>query len=145
MNVKLFPHEIEMAALVGLRRRMESLNFKDTSQGKHLWEQDIQGAAAELAVAKHLNRYWDGSVNTYKRGDVGFLQVRSTPLLDGSLIVREGDADNDVFVLVVGSIPTFRVVGSISARDAKDTSFRRAPNGRPAAYFVPQSALSLPV
>ncbi len=144
MNVKLLPHEIEMAAQVGIRRRLESLNFTDRYGylGKDAWEQDIQAAAGELAVAKCLGLYWDGSVNTLKRGDVGRLQVRSTSLPNGSLIVREGDTGDDLFVLVIGSIPFFRVVGSMYARDAKSDTFRRAPNGRPAAYFVPQSALT---
>lgn len=145
MLVTLDLFEIEMAAHVGLRRRLEALRVglrdRHGYQGEDPWEGDIQGAAAELAVAKKLGRYWDGSVNTFKRGDVGAAQVRSTPRRDGSLIVRSNDSEDDFYILVTGAIPEFNVVGYIRGADAKADRFRRAPAGRPAAWFVPQSAL----
>lgn len=145
MLVTLELHEIEMAVQVGLRRRLEALRagMRDRHGfgGDNPWEGDIQGAAAELAVAKHLGRYWDGSVNTFKRGDVGEVQVRSTPRKDGSLIVRRSDSDTDHFILVTGAIPEFNVIGWISGAAAKSDEFKKSPNGRPPAWFVPQRAL----
>lgn len=145
MIVSLDLHEIEMAVQVGLRRRLETLRqgLKDAHGfgGEHPWELDIQGAAAELALAKFLGRYWDGSVNTMKRGDVGQLQVRSTDRANGSLIIRSNDSDDDYFVLVTGSIPQFNVRGWIKGSDAKVAEYEKAPNGRPPAWFVPQHVL----
>lgn len=145
MNVVLERHEIEMAAVVGVRRRTASLDRcvdRHGYQGTNAWEQDIQGAAAELAVAKATRRYWDGSFDTFKRGDVGQIQVRSTKRPDGSLIVRPSDSDLDIFFLVVGEIPEFTVVGWIKAQDAKQERYEKAPGGRPPAYFVPQADLT---
>lgn len=143
-DVVLERHEIEMVAAVGVRRRCASLDRladRHGYNGENAWEQDIQAAAAELAVAKVINRYWDGSFDTYKRGDVGSLQVRSTKRPDGSLIVRPDDPDDAVYFLVVGEIPEFTVIGWIKGQDAKQERYERAPGGRPPAFFVPQDDL----
>lgn len=145
MNVVLERHEIEMVAAVGVRRRCASLDRladRHGYSGENAWEQDIQGAAAELAVAKATNRYWDGSFNTYKRGDVGSVQVRSTKRPDGCLIVRPSDPADAVYFLVVGEIPEFTVVGWIMGENAKLERFEKAPGGRPPAFFVPQRYLT---
>jgi hypothetical protein len=137
--------EIEQAALVGVRRRVESL--RQQKQDAHgfdasaKWENDIQAAGAEIAFAKATGQYWDFSCNTWKRGDVGTWQVRWTPLDSGALIVRPVDADDDVFVLVIGRLPEFRIVGCIPGRRAKQERWLNAPNERPPAYFVPQAWL----
>jgi hypothetical protein len=102
-----------------------------------------QGAAAEAAVAKYLGRWWSGAINDLKAADVGNLQVRSTPYQEGSLILHKvKDADDDCFILAVGTAPTFRLAGWIRGRDGKSERFwtEKKNNGRP-AYFVPQEAL----
>lgn len=91
-----------------------------------------------------MNRFWHGSVNAAKSDpDVGKnIQVRATKLLRGKLIVTDSDPDDQIYVLVVGQIPEYNVVGWIRGADAKNKDFIFAPNNRPPAYFVPQSELT---
>lgn len=105
------------------------------------WNEDIEGACAEQAVAKVLNRYWGGGIGTYKAGDVGPLQVRWTASHNNSLIIRDQDDDMAVYILVTGLCPFYQVQGWIKGIDAKQDIYLRGPNDRPPAYFVPASAL----
>ena len=107
---------------------------------------DLEGALAEMAVAKAMNRYWDASVNTYKAPDVGKDQVRHTHKPDGKLIIRPGDKDHEVFWLVVGISPEFTVCGWMTARDAKvdKYAFNENYGGAPPCWMVPQEDLIPP-
>ena len=109
---------------------------------KNGWTDDIEGAAAEMAWAKLRDRYWSYAVNTFKSGDVGNVQVRSASRPTDSLIVRAKDSDIDVFVLMIGRSPTFRAVGWMRGKAAKQEKWERGPNNRPPAWFVPQSELN---
>lgn len=144
-KVVLTKSEMFMAALTGVQRQIESVadgrKDKHGYDGQDGWGIHIEGAMAEIAVAKALNRYWDAGVNTFKAGDVGNIQVRHTKLAGGRLIVREGDTSEDVFVLVTGTSPAYSVLGWIRGMDAKKEEYWQAPAGRPGAYFVPQSHL----
>ncbi len=147
MKILLAQHEIEMAAQVGLRRQLEALqrNLPDRHgyNGRDGWTVHIEGAAGELAVAKTLGRFWNGSVNTFHNGgDVGKIQVRTRSKDDYDLIVREDDRDGDYFVLVTGCIPSFEVRGWILGTDAKRPEWLQTHGGREAAYFVPAAALT---
>jgi len=145
--VRLEPHELLMGAEVAIRRRVASLErgLQDRYgyNGDHTWEQEITSSLAELAVAKALGRYWDGSVNTFKRGDVSRLQVRFTLHAEGRLIIRAEDADQDVFVLVIGLGPReFHVAGWIRGRDGRKPQWLTRPDpGRLHCWAVPQDAL----
>lgn len=148
-TVTLTPQELSIAAYVGVRRsvsakargREQAHGFAGGAQG---WAIDCEGAAAELAVAKLLGRYWPMTIARLDLdGDVdGGIHVRSTTRPDGSLILHPNDPDGDRFYLVTGEAPTFRVPGSILAGAGKiDTYWREGD--RP-AYFIPQSALDPP-
>ena len=142
--------EMEVAAYEGVRRRLRNLRrdsqplrggFKKpgTAYAPEPWKCDIEGAAAELAVAKVTNRYWSGLT---KQGvDVGKnAGVRHTPHEDGHLIVYDDDPDEMVMVLVTGTPPVLTVRGWVLAAAAKSPGYRR--EGRPATEFwVPQTAL----
>lgn len=137
--------EVEIAARVGLERQIASM--RNSLRDKHGyegsgWNIHIEGAAGEMALAKMLDRYWDGSVGAFKKGgDVGKIQVRTRSQPDYDLIVRDDDADDSWFVLVLGRIPHFTVVGYIKGADAKLPEFLQDYGGRPPAYFVPQQSL----
>lgn len=138
-----------MAAGVGLERQLRALTDKRPDRHGFVpkeeagWCLHIEGACGEAAVAKALNRFWDGSVDSFKSGgDVGGIQVRTRSRHDYELIVRADDRDTDVFVLVTGRAPTFRVVGYILGRDAKRPEFLQRHGNRPGAYFVPYSVLT---
>jgi len=148
MIVTLSEEDIERASDVGRLRQSESerKGLKDKhgfsgpgGQGLH-----IRGACGELAAAKALGIEWQGSVNTFKRGgDVGKFQVRTRSKRWYDLLVRDGDADGDIFILVLGhDHPIYDVVGWIFARDAKKSYWVKGHGGRDPAYFVPQSSLN---
>ena len=144
-EVTLSNYELFAAASVGIRRQIEALqNGLPDSAGfeGEGWSNHVEGAAGEMAFAKYRDRYWSGSVGTFKEGgDVGDVQIRTRSKSGYDLIVRDGDRDDDYFVLVVGTAPRFRIVGWIRAADAKQPQWRQEHGGRPGAYFVPQSAL----
>lgn len=139
--------ELLLAATIGVQRQVEALRQglpdKHGFDGGEAWTVHIEGACGELAVAKALDRYWSGTINTFKlSGDVGKLQVRTRSRTHYDLLVRDDDCDEDIFVLVVGRAPSYRVVGWIRGKDAKRSEYRQSYGNRPIAYFVPQSALT---
>jgi len=136
-----------MCAEVGLWRyvssRQKGMEHKYGYDG-HSPIDDIEAAAAEYAASLAMNTSWQAGVNTFKGADNGnFTQVRATRLENGSLIVREDDPDEHRYVLViVESEKRFNVVGWLFGSDAKQDHWKKAPNGRPPAYFVPQGELN---
>lgn len=147
MQVRLTEIEMEMASLVGCKRRAESrAKNRQQPQGYNesdAWRNDIEGAAAELAYCKATETYWPGSINSFKDADCGKLtQIRQTHHLNGSLIVRDNDPDTHFYVLVVGHCPIFNIIGWIRGVDAKKNEFVRCPGDMNPAYFVPQKHLN---
>ena len=107
---------------------------------------DILGTCAEMVVAKKLGVYYDSSVNTFhNKPDLDWkngVEVRSTQREDGRLIVRENDANDRLFVLVVGNPPDQRIVGAIFGINAKKAVYiHRGTNGRADCWMVPQDKL----
>lgn len=145
MEVTLTNFEIFQAAMVGAKRNIEAkirrLPDKHGFKGNG-WDAHIEGACGEIAVAKVLNVFWNGSINTYKQlGDVSGLEVRTRSDLNYDLIIRDGDNSEAIYVLVVGRCPTYRVIGWLRGGDGKKAEYRQTYGDRPGAYFVPQSAL----
>jgi hypothetical protein len=133
-----------MASHVGWLRQLEAI--KAGKQDRHGyegegWSEHIEGACGELAVAKLLGVFWDGSVNTWKSCDLPGLQIRTRSRPDYDLIVRPSDDSDSPWVLVTGKCPKYAVRGWILGRDAKKQGWLRTYAGRPAAYFVPSNAL----
>lgn len=147
IRVELTDHEMRLAAHAGVERQLEALRLG--RQDNHGFEGDgwgvhIEGACAEVAVAKATGRYWDAVVRRPEdlAGDVGRgLQVRSTRRSNGSLIIHHSDPDDAAFVLVVAKPPVFNLVGWIRGRDGKHDEWWRADLPRP-AFFVPQRELT---
>jgi hypothetical protein len=145
MEVELEWHEYAMAAEIGKLRRLTAV--RRSSENSHgatnlSWTEDIEGAAAELVVAKCLGIYWNGGIDTFKKPDLGKdIQVRWTPLHSNSLIVREADPDSNIYILVTGTTPKFVVRGYLYGSEAKNKAWERSPNGRAPAYFVPANHL----
>ena len=144
-EVVLTESEMLSAGIIGCRRQIQALQaglVPGAGFRGGCFEIHVQGAAGELAFAKFRNLYWSGSVGTFRQGgDVGPIQVRTRSNWNHDLIVRDGDRDDDVFVLVVGTIPRFRIIGWLRGGDAKQPRYRKTYGERPAAFFVPQSDL----
>ena len=146
MNVTLDTEEMEFAALAGAMRRARALsvglNDRYGAVDVDPWSIDIEGVAAELAVAKALGRYYVPALRVQTEGgDVGSYQVRHTHHQNGCLLIKDGDRDEDYFILVIGHAPSLRVVGWLRAMHGRRPEWRREVRGR-SAFFVPQEALS---
>ena len=141
--------EFRLAAEVGIQRQSEFIKDKQEPRPGTYgikvddagWSQHIEGAAGEMALAKHLGMYWNG-IPTEGGGDVGPYEVRTTPYPEGPLRLHKKDADDSKFVLVTGRALHFKLVGWIYARDGKKDEYWGNPwkNGRP-AFWVPHSDL----
>ena len=146
MDVKLTGSELYLAAQVGVARQMEAMRKglpdKHGFDGIEGWTVHIEGAAGEVAVAKALGVYWNGSLNTFKsQADVQRLEVRTRSKSYYELLIRPDDDSKAVFVLVTGRAPDFEVRGWIQGSEAKKDEWLQTYGGRPPAYFVPHDAL----
>lgn len=149
MIVPLTLAELEGAAHAGIRRIISSRakNYDTDNHGKNSttqyhWTRDIEAAAAEIAVAKLLNRTWNGWWDTMKGADVGHtVQVRRCEKPGLSLIIRPDDCLTDCYVLCQGNAPFVDVVGYMWGSKVQD-EWVRDPNGQGhPAWFVPQKEL----
>lgn len=104
------------AILGGVARNMHALEaglVSHNGTGLGLFEQDIQGAAAEQALAWLLGLPWDATVGRLDARDVGGYEVRWVGRDDQkcTLKVRPKDKPTSCFCLVCGSIPRFWFAG----------------------------------
>lgn len=130
------------AATAGTVRRLTSIQAGYNSNKHHArsdWATDIEGAAAELAVARALGAYWDAGNKTFKGADVGNVQVRSTTVDNGKLIVRPNDDPAAVFILVTGRVPDLTLRGWMSGKEAKQKKYKVGPLQN--FWWVPQQDL----
>lgn len=144
--VTLEDHEVQQAWLVASVRKLRSLQMKLQpaygAEEKTAIEYEVQGACAELAVAKHTGLYWSGGVDTMDGPDVGRqFQVRWTA--DGRLLVRPENPSEYWYVLVTGRCPAMVIHGMIWGANAKRPEWLTHlghPN-RPLVHAVPSSML----
>lgn len=144
-DVTLSWYEAAMASHVGWMRQLKAMMAgKQDSHGYdgEGWSEHIEGACGEMAVAKLLGIFWDGSVNTWKANDLPGLQVRTRSRHDYDLIVRPGDDDESTWVLITGRCPAYCVRGWIEGRNAKRPEWLANHAGRQPAYFVPANQLN---
>jgi hypothetical protein len=139
--------EVYRAAECGAMRQIEALKrgrpHRYGTPPQDEWGVHVEACGAEMAVAKAYNLYWEPVARSPEKlaGDVADLQVRSTWRDNGRLILHDPkDANDAVFVLVTGRLPTFTVRGWITGANGKQQRYWDEGDGRP-AYFVPQSAL----
>ena len=148
-TVSLRPHEIDMAAGVGVRRHISALragrpNQHGLTAADDGWRAHIEGACGELAVAKFAGLFWSGSVDTFRAvPDLGdAIEVRTRSNHNYDLIIRRADDPAKQYVHVTGQVPEFRIHGWITGGDARRDEFLRTYGGREPAWFVPASALN---
>ncbi|MFW9879540.1 MAG: hypothetical protein ACFFG0_41215 [Candidatus Thorarchaeota archaeon] len=152
MKVKLTKNDLKYAEEIACKRN-KSQRDGDRTDGKVLEDSlaiDIQGAEAELAVAKAFKLLWDGSFleldkwfNWRDQGhDVSGLEVRSTHHPKGCLILHPKDKDNSPFILVLThQRPVFILAGWNIGREGKKSEYwRDVGYGRP-CYYLPQNKL----
>lgn len=142
--VTLDADEREMGECEGFKRQRD--NIRAGLRNAHGlagagWNEHIEGACAEVAVAKHLNFFWCRG----KRGagDVGAYQVRYTTMNPPMLRLHSKDADDAVFILVYGGPFEYTLAGWCPGWAGKARRYWSDPTGknRP-AFFVPVRDLS---
>ena len=146
--ITLEPHELTLACLVGVLRQAYAgaaglehdppVADKDGGFVRH-----IIGAAAELAVAKFLNRYWRAGVGAPGGMDVGDdIDVKYSDCDKGGILVPKRQARPDTrYVRVRGEIPTFEILGWIWGEKLMKPEWLRN-FGRGDVYLAPDWALS---
>lgn len=108
--------------------------------------EDEQGAVGEYIAGLATGIFWPGP-GTVKGADIGRnLQVRTGKSYTDRLILHPDDADEAVFISVVGEFPTYQVMGWCYGREGKRKPYWWTPpvkNGRKPrpAYFVPNEIL----
>jgi hypothetical protein len=108
---------------------------------------DILGTAGEFVFCKAYEIEFDPTIwNSFGEvGDVlGIIQVRTTNKLYGRLIIRDKDNVSHIYVLIIGNIPSFRVVGWRWGSDFLDDAWVKNPGGHGAAWFIPSLSLRAP-
>jgi hypothetical protein len=143
--IELSNHNLKTAGLIGVDRNINGLKKEGQFGCNNVavgWQSNCDDACGELALAKYLGIFWDGNMGDFQAADVGALQVRTTSLETGALILYPTDKDDDVFVLVLShKVPVYMLSGWIYGREGKlEKWWRDGTRGRP-AFFVPQSEL----
>lgn len=85
----------------------------------------MEGAIAEIAVARYLGTEFPASIDNYKEPDLDtFIEVRCAvvqppnDITEPHLFFRKGDLIERAYVLVVGCAPVYYIVGWIWGRSA---------------------------
>lgn len=139
--IELTPDEVHTAALHGLFRRAQKIAGKRSPRKQMMrssWDDEVEGACAELAFCKWRGVYWTG-LSQLRARDGGEFEVRYTHHEgNGGLIIYEHDIDDRVFVLIDGYAPRFRLVGWLRGRDGKRDEYRK-----PFGFLVPRERLDV--
>ena len=146
MRVQLTYSEIILGAMAGVHRRVEylksGLSNRYQPSMEQIWGAQIEGALAEQALAKGLNKYFSGK-GEFGQSDLDEnIECRATSWPDGRLILHDADKDEARYYLLVGEVGHYRIIGSIYGWEGKKKEYLDAPNQTGnSAYYVPQSEL----
>jgi len=147
-TVTLNPAEMIHGALCGVLRQVQNLkhNRHDKYGAEEMdpWALHINGALAELAVAKYLGLPWTGmgALGDHSLADVDdSTEARWVTNAHYSLLLHPDDNDERVYVLVTGRAPSLALRGWKLGRDGKNQKYWADPKGGRPCYFVPQTEL----
>lgn len=108
-------------------------------------ENDRNAAGAELAFARFIGvplEDWQPHVGSWTKKNVGTFDVRSTWRDYGRLLIRVSDPDEQRLVLVVGTLPKYRLCGWMTAEEGRRIGKKSdAGTGREEAWWVEQYQL----
>jgi len=144
-KVVLSKEEMRIAALVGVERQLEDIEWKNHEKmGEKMelaWQRHLEGALSECAVAKYLGVYWNKRPHNFP--DVGKVDVRTTHWMSGCLRIDPKDRDDKKFYLTTGLNGTYIVRGWLYGRDGKKQEYWGTKDpSRPPCYWVPQDKLN---
>ena len=134
--------EIQQGAFVGMQRCVFAIKSNLRNEQSNVWQNDIEGALAEMAFAKLLNVHWDGKIGKIEKGDVGHWEIRQTKMPDGHLLIYPSDSNDASYVLMTGQKGVYEVRGWILGREGKQHKYWRADvTGYRPCFWVPQADL----
>jgi hypothetical protein len=145
--VSLTAPELLIASNIGMMRRISNLKRNICAKygapdKEGAWEIDVIACMGEMAVAKHFNLFWAGSVNNFSAVDVGgLIEVRTRRQSWHQLILHPADKDHLPYVLVHADPPAFDLIGWAYGADGKQDKYWSDPAGNRPAFFVPQADL----
>jgi hypothetical protein len=128
--VTLSPTEIKVATVVGTARAQISREsgFRDRSHvgADERLQKDVDATGAELAASKVSGCRWNmTSGSDLDEPDLWpHVEVRHTTCEHGGLIVRTRDKQERLFVLVIGTLPSYRVIGWTRGEQARRDEYR---------------------
>jgi len=152
LEVTLTPAEQAVAKSLAVMRQQiaRAIGREDQQIGKQAgWETDEQGIGGEFAAARAYNVYPclelkpDAGFDLVVRGKK--IDVKTTKYKTGRLLAKRNqrDAEVDIFLLVTGEFPTFRIVGYATADELlRDENLVDLGHG--AGYGLTQDRLSPP-
>ena len=157
-SVKLSEREMLLAASSGVQREVECL--RKLESGKNvvseyeknnnqvgpggLWQNHIEGAMGEFAVAKFLGLY-PGAITEKDATDVGdHYEVRTRPLRYQELFVKKKDKPDKYYILVQGSYGDYTLMGWITGFEvfARPEWFHNNSGKLSYNYWVPDEFLN---
>jgi len=123
MIVTLTPYEVRIVEFIAKHRNLANSNVANCKQSTESdYEIHKQGFGAEFAVAKLLNVFPDFTIGEHPLFDVitryGLgIDVKQRSRDDAPLMAMTWKVKQrpDAFVLCVGRLPSYRVVGQLSA------------------------------
>lgn len=141
--------EMHISSIVGVQRALDAV--RNQRSGRYGAEEgagfdyNIFGCCGELALAKHLNCFWNGAFGDLSAADVGDRhQVRASDYTgpNAGLILHQPDHDDQRFVKAVVRLPRVWLMGWLFARDGKQDHFwtDKLRPGRP-CFLVPHDQL----
>jgi hypothetical protein len=148
VTIQLSMSEIHIASIVGIQRSLDALrNNRDGRYGCDRapgFDLDIIGCLGELALAKYLDRFWNGAFGDFKAKDVAQrFQVRASSYTgpNAGLILHPDDSDNQPFVKAIVRLPTVSLMGWLNGFDGKQKQFwSELQPGRP-CFLIPHQQL----
>ena len=149
-NIVLTASQIQMVALAGINRHLQFLIRNAKPQygqaESSRWDQQIEGALSEYALAKFLNKHWEG-VGVAGGDDLGEEEVRVTKYKTGWLPLHPADKDHKRYWLLTGENGVYTIRGYIYAINGKLQKYwvKKEEKGRDrSCYEIPQSDLINP-
>ena len=143
--IHLTQAECAFAAQIGCRRFINAKfnNRQDYIGLSNGWEDNIEGALAEVAFAKHMNLWFDPNLGKFGEPDVDDWHVRSTKYLNGKLCIHP-DERTGKYVLLTGKFNEWSVKGWIDAEQGRQEQFYMSlRDDRPVkCYWIPQNVLN---
>lgn len=141
LKTTLTPAEMMYAGQIAMRRNITARRSGFRTFNGLGWDTHIEGALAEVAVAKMLNLWLDPGLDKFGAADVGEWHVRSSRHAKAHLRVEQYETEGK-YLLVRGEFDQWTIAGWMDAAEARQTQYlKQMRPDRDPAYWVPAEHL----